>query len=73
MNIINSVRLGILALKYCLPSPHLDMNQKHIARTTERLTFFSWRMEVGEEALPEMYRGLWLEMKCCGWVKKIPN
>lgn len=48
MNIINSVRLGMLALKYCLPSPHLDMNQEHIARTTERLTHFflgEWRWE----------------------------
>lgn len=27
MNIINSARLGILALTYCLPSPHLGMNQ----------------------------------------------
>ena len=40
MNIINSIRLGILALKYYLPSPGLGVNQGHTAKTLGRLTRF---------------------------------
>lgn len=43
MNIINSVRLEILALKYCLPNPHPAMYQN----TWESHTFLpgEWKWE----------------------------
>lgn len=66
MNIINSIRLGILALKYCLPSPHPITHSQNIWK----IHVPSWGREMGEEALPEIYRGYDWRLENGGWVKK---